>query len=97
MSFMAIQRIKATYSLDAGTVRELERLARRWETSKSEALRRAIRAAAAAEARRKGTVSARIAAFDRLQDSLALPARVAEAWVRSTRAERRASSKRRGY
>lgn len=46
---MATTTIKATYSLDPDTVRLLERTARRWRVSKSEALRRAIRAAALAD------------------------------------------------
>ena len=39
---MAIPRVKATYSLDVPTVRRLEELARKWNTSKSEALTRLI-------------------------------------------------------
>lgn len=35
---MATMTIKSTYSLDVGTVRTLEELARRWNVSKSEAL-----------------------------------------------------------
>ena len=38
--------IKSTCSHDGGTVRTLESLARRWNVSKSEALRRAIRSGA---------------------------------------------------
>ena len=43
---MARTSVKATYSLDVDTARALEEMAKRWEVSKSEALRRAIRAAA---------------------------------------------------
>ena len=68
MDSMTIHRIKGTYSLDAGTVRELDRLARRWKTSKSEALRRAIRAAAAAESRREGGGDARAISRGRAED-----------------------------
>jgi hypothetical protein len=89
---MAIPKIKATYSLDAETVRLLERLARQWDVSKSEALRRAIRASAAAGSRDRGTD-----ALDRLQQSLGLTDAVAAAWARHARAERRAGSKRRGF
>ena len=39
---MAIPKIKATYSLDEPTVRKLEEIARKWETSKSDALSRLI-------------------------------------------------------
>ena len=38
--------IRSTYALDVETVQMLDRLARQWAVSKSEALRRAIRAAA---------------------------------------------------
>ncbi|MFZ1890040.1 MAG: hypothetical protein WAU33_18610 [Candidatus Binataceae bacterium] len=34
--------IKSTYALDVGTVRKLDRVATRWQVSKSEVLRRAI-------------------------------------------------------
>ena len=46
LSTMAIPKIKSTYSLDVETVRTLESLARRWNVSKTEVVRRAIRAAA---------------------------------------------------
>ena len=39
---MAIPKIKATYSLDEATVRKLAEIARKWETSKSDALSRLI-------------------------------------------------------
>jgi hypothetical protein len=39
---MAVTSIKSTYSLDVETVAALERMARRWNVPKSEALRRAI-------------------------------------------------------
>ena len=39
---MAIPKIKATYSLDESTVRKLEEIARRWNTSRSDALSRLI-------------------------------------------------------
>lgn len=87
---MAIPKIKATYALDAGTVRTLERMARRWKVSKSEALRRAIRAAAengAPEAEQDP-----IAALDRLQHLLGLTPATARRWHSATRAERLAGS-----
>ena len=43
---VAAQTMKTTYALDVETVRTLERVARRWGVSRSEALRRAIRVAA---------------------------------------------------
>ena len=47
---MAVSSIKSTYSLDSETVRLLSATARRWGVSKSEVLRRAIRAVAAGPA-----------------------------------------------
>lgn len=55
------------YSLDVESVRALEALAQRWNVSKSEALRRAVRMAAARYA--QGNDSA-LDALDRLQISL---------------------------
>jgi hypothetical protein len=89
---MAITHIKATYSLDVETTRVLERIAERWGVSKSEALRRAIRSAAAGEPKVNDTT----AALDRLQDALSLTESAANAWARRARAERRASGKKRG-
>lgn len=89
---MAIMTIKSTYALDADSVRTLEGLARRWRVSKSEALRRAIRAAAG-QAPRQATEALR--ALDRLQRSLHLTPARARAWSRRGRDERRAASVRR--
>ena len=90
---MAIPKIKATYSLDTETVRLLERLARQWDVSKSEALRRLIRASAGDAPVAKD----RTDVVDRWQASLGLTEAVAAAWARHARDERRASSKRRGF
>jgi len=88
---MARTTIKGTYALDTKTVRTLEEMARRWNVSKSEALRRAIQAAA----RTGGGAPDAVAALEELQRSLALDADAATAWARRTRTERRASSTRR--
>jgi hypothetical protein len=77
--------------LDVDTVRALERLAKQWDTSKSEALRRVIRAAARAE--RPAMVSESTEALDRWQSSLNLTEAAASAWARHARAERRAASR----
>jgi hypothetical protein len=79
---------KATYSLDPETVRSLERLARRWAVSKSEALRRAIRSAEAAHASGGGIDS--LAALDALQARLALDDRTVQRWSGALHEERRA-------
>ena len=82
---------KATYNLDAHTIRKLEAMARRWGVSKSEALRRAVKSAAVNGHKKE---SSALKALDRLQESLNLTAAKARAWVGRVRAERRASSSR---
>jgi Ribbon-helix-helix protein, copG family len=84
---MATITIKATYALDVDTVRALEQTARRWKVSKSEALRRAIRAAAHSV---PGDDASR--ALDELQTSLNLSGSKAEGWARRVRGDRRRSS-----
>lgn len=86
---MAITSVKSTYALDVETVTTLERMAKHWKVSKSEALRRAIRIAAEAET---GMNPEAIAALDELQGSLGMDANSARAWARTARAERRTSS-----
>ena len=91
---MAIPKIKATYSLDAETVGALERVARRWGVSKSEALRRAIHASVASaptEADAEAEPNSRLAAFRRLQAMMNLDTAKADAWVAAVRAERDAN------
>jgi hypothetical protein len=83
--------VKATYALDLASVQALEKMAQRWAVSKSEALRRAIRAAAAAEA--PGGASG-VDRLVRLQRALGLTPRKAAAWARDVRTERRAGSPR---
>jgi hypothetical protein len=90
---MATQTVKTTYALDVETVRALEALARRWNVSKSEALRRAIRASASPMSHPGPPESVR--ALDRLQRALHLSAAAAERWSTAVRSERRASSRRR--
>ena len=84
--------IKSTYTLDVGTIRALEALARRWRVSKSEALRRAI-TAASGEART--TTSDPLAALAQLQKALRLTPPRAASWAARVRAERRGTSSRR--
>lgn len=86
---MARTSVKATYALDMETVQALEKMAERWAVSKSEALRRAIRAATVAQAPggRQG-----LDRLDRLQRAVALSPTKAKAWAREVRAERRAGS-----
>lgn len=90
---MAITTIKTTYSLDVETVRTLEELARRWNVSKSEALRRSIRAAK--KITPPGAVEA-INALNELQQSLDMNENEVRQWEKRSRDERRASSRRLG-
>jgi len=87
---MASTTIRSTYALDVETVRTLERIARRWKVSKSEALRRAIRAAADQPGRSHDALKA----LSELQRSLGLSRERARNWAREARRERRASSTR---
>jgi predicted transcriptional regulator len=84
---MASMTVKATYSLDPDTVRSLDNLARRWGVTKSEALRRAIRGAAA-----PGEACNRLELLDKVVESYGLTPREADAWVAESSAIRRASS-----
>tara|TARA_B100000029_G_scaffold194566_1_gene192617 strand:+ start:253 stop:522 length:270 start_codon:yes stop_codon:yes gene_type:complete len=83
--------IRGTYALDPETVGRLEALARRWEVSKSEALRRAIRAAAEAEQ----APDTAVALLDELQRTAGLDQRSADEWVAEVQKERRRASTRR--
>lgn len=88
---MASTMVKTTYSLDLETVKALEALAKRWDVPKSEALRRAIRAASR-EASSKPSDAIR--ALDELQKSLGLSLQEARRWQKAVSAERRAWSRR---
>jgi hypothetical protein len=84
--------VKATYSLDVETVRKLKEIASQWGVSKSEALRRAIRWAAAEPS---ATGKEAIHALDALQRSLALDSGRVGAWAATAAKERKDASTRR--
>ncbi|WP_428276828.1 ribbon-helix-helix protein, CopG family [Candidatus Palauibacter sp.] len=84
---MATTSIKSTYSLDVESVRTLEALARRWNISKSEVLRRAIKTAAAEDAARE---EGPLGALDRLQTVVRERSVDLAAWEHNVAAERRA-------
>ena len=84
---MATVTVKSTYSLDVETVRKLEGLAKRWSTSKSGALRRAIDAAAKQAGPDDNEA---LDALDRLQSRLALDRSTAGVWADEVRQERNA-------
>ena len=85
---MAKITVRSTYALDPDTVESLDRLARRWSVSKSEALRRIVHAASAVE--EVDAASDALAALGELQELLGLDEQKAEAWIRAIRAEREA-------
>jgi len=89
---MATTTIKSTYALDVDTVRQLDAMARRWKVSKSEALRRAIRTAAAQQPSEEREA---LEALQGLQDALGLTEDAARAWEDRVRSERRSATRRR--
>ena len=84
---MATTTIKSTYSLDVESVRILETLAARWNVSKSEVLRRAIRAAWREQAM---SADGPMEALTQLQKDVQAAGVDLNQWVREARAERRA-------
>ena len=86
---MASVTIRSTYALDRETVDRLESLARQWNVSKSEALRRAIRAADL-----RSSVEYRLTALDTLQASMQLSRRKAQSWIQEVRRDRERSTRR---
>ncbi len=89
---MAITSIKSTYSLDLDSVRTLEVLARRWDVSKSEVIRRALRIALVSGDDRGRTVA--LEALTRLQDTVRERGLDLAEWERDLRAERAAAGRR---
>ena len=89
---MATATVRSTYSLDLDTVRRLEDLAKLWNTSKSGALRRAIKVAS--EQARPAS-NEKLEALDQLQQLLALDVESAAEWCREVEQERRAASEHR--
>ena len=86
---MAIPTIKVPYSLDVETMQQLEGLAKHWNTSKSAALRRAIRTTA----RRTLLLSTEsLDALDRLQRRLNLDQQTATEWENDVKRERHSAS-----
>lgn len=90
---MAITSIKSTYALDVISVQKLEQLAKGWGVSKSEALRRAIRAAA--DAKQTESTSRAIGALENLQLKVRLDSKQAAEWIRNVKSERHATAKKR--
>ena len=89
---MAITTIKSTYSLDLNSVRTLEALAERWDVSKSEVIRRALRIALVAGDDTDGSVT--LDALTRLQDTVRERGVDLGQWERDLAAERAAAARR---
>jgi predicted transcriptional regulator len=88
-SGMAKKTIRTTFALDPETVADLDRLAERWNVSKSEVVRRIVNTAAIIE--EADAASDAIAALEELQERLALTEEQADEWIRNLRAEREAA------
>lgn len=93
---MTGDRIKATYSLDAETIKFIDRLARRWKMSKSEVVRRVVRGAVTDHRPIADDPEAWIERFRELQRLFELSESRFDEWQRENRAMRRASSRHRG-
>ncbi|MDB4913757.1 MAG: hypothetical protein JWM95_1401 [Gemmatimonadetes bacterium] len=80
---MATPKIKATYFLDEPTVRKLEELARKWETSISDVLSRLVNEGASDE--EEAEVKRKLDALDQYQKSMShlTPAEIEE-WQRES-------------
>jgi len=89
-SGMARTTVRITFALDPETVEALDRLAERWSASKSDVVRRIVRAAARVE--EVDASSDALRALDELQDTLGLDEERAEAWVARIRDERRSGA-----
>ncbi len=85
---MALPSVKTTYTIDLATKDALDRLAARWDVSKSEALRRAIRQAAGAS-----RVTDRLAALDALQGRARMTRDQVARWSDTIRDERQATGR----
>lgn len=88
---MATILVKSICSLDPETERQLEELAKCWNTSKSGALRRAVQSAAKQVRSDHNEV---LDALDRLQAMLALERESTRAWADAVRQERQAAAQR---
>lgn len=87
-SNMARTTVRTTFALDPETVEALDRLADRWDASKSDVVRRVVQAAARVE--EIDATSDALAALGELQALLGLDPERAEAWIERVREERAA-------
>jgi hypothetical protein len=81
--------VKSTYVLDVDTAKTLDRLARDWQVSKSEALRRLINSAGAP------TADDRVSQFRELQKLAGVSRADVTTWTQRVRDERQSLGRRR--
>ena len=86
---MAITTVKSTYSLDVESVRRLKELSERWDVSKSEVIRRALRTAVMAADDTHHEVV--LDALTRLQNTVRERGVDVAEWGRDVHAERAAA------
>lgn len=89
---MAVTTVKSTYSLDVESVRTLKALAERWNVSKSEVIRRALRIAVMAGDDTHHEVP--LDALTRLQNTIRDRGVDLAEWGRDVHAERAATGRR---
>ena len=86
---MAYRLIRTSMALDHGTLLALKELAKLWQVSKAEVMRRAVKRASE-EARRETSLRKPLEALDWLQSGGGLTLNEAEAFREEVRAERQA-------
>ncbi len=86
---MATATSKSTYSLDVATHDAIEKLAKRLSTSKSDVIRRAVKAMPAQEPAPDEDIKRRLTAARRLQKSLAARGMDFDEWMRVAYESRR--------
>jgi hypothetical protein len=88
---MAAPTIRSTYAFDPETVERLERLARRWQLSRSAMLRKLIHEADPPADEQE--IADKLAALDAYQAAMSRRSNAEiEQWIRDIRSERRAST-----
>lgn len=80
--------VKATYSLDPMTMREVDTLAKTWGVAKSEVIRRSVRYALDKKDELKPLQLSKEQALDCLQTSASLSAQQRAEWMNEIRSER---------
>jgi hypothetical protein len=85
---MKTATIKNTYTLDVGTVADIEMMAKSWGVAKSEVIRRSVRATAARMDEVGPFRLTPLQALAAYQRDPVLPPRIARTWMKAIRRER---------